>query len=112
MDRRFGAELNRTDYTTKELKKIYDAYVAKDGFVGLMTKSTPLAVQEYVYRGMTRPFTRFITDISILLSRRGYKNLAKNLKKMINTIRKSMLKNGCYVGSGDYYNNKGKPNAK
>ena len=31
----------------KELKAIHDNYVANGGFVGLMSRSTPFAVQNY-----------------------------------------------------------------
>jgi hypothetical protein len=89
---------------------------------GRISERKLLAVQTYLYRGVNRPLAR----LSVLLSRRGYKKLAKKLIKLINTIerfcdyfsyrkrndpvriRKSMLKNGCYVGSGDYYNKKQK----
>ena len=123
--------MKKSEHTMKELKVIYDDYVAAGGFVGLMSFSTPMNVQRYVYRGMrSHLYLNFFEDIKILIERRSHVLLRPYLvfyktlrdiehyltwgrvkdkeKKKQERVRKQMLDAGCYVGSGDYYHTRGK----
>ena len=128
-DFKLGCLDDSKHYTMRELKAIHDDYVSKGGFVGLMSRSTPYTVQKYVYRGMRyHSYLNFFEDIKIVIERRKliifypylalYTFLAKieeyfcsgrkrnKEKRKEKRIRKEMLKAGCYVGTGDYYQGK------
>ena len=115
------------EYTMKELKAAHDQWIGEGHHVGLMDHGTPEPVQNYVYRNMRGKwkFLNVFDDIRILLKRNNRFFLLRIYMPLYNTlyrfqryvstapqrkekekqerIRKEMLENGNYVGSGDYY---------
>ena len=98
-----------------QLKKVFNEYVDNDGFVGLMSFSTPYQIQSYAYISNSSFWQKLWTyDIEIILNQLPiklpkylfhlFRKIKWNLiwrKKVLNKelkIWKSMKKNRCYAG--------------